>query len=217
MNRQTIVERVLCVLVPLLGFALVYGLPMLGLRVAIDHGWYVASAAPTVPYLFNRPRLTAFDVLDRLGPEQVTEQEFLDHCGLMIDEIERAALDSGRLREQWRTVPLWTDADVGRIRRGVLAEHVELAELEVHDDTHTGDDETTVKTVTAVDVSTNLRLTLDWLKPDNGPAYELAFGTPGGCDDFPTIDPADIPTLIDVLGDLYRTYHARLDREDKPA
>ena len=58
MNRQTIVERVLCVLVPLLGFALIYGLPMLGMKVAVDHGWYVASTedvrAPHTLFPVNR-------------------------------------------------------------------------------------------------------------------------------------------------------------------
>lgn len=55
MNRQTIVERALCVLIPLLGFALLYGLPMLGMKVAVDHGWYVASAATIVPFLRATP------------------------------------------------------------------------------------------------------------------------------------------------------------------
>lgn len=51
MNRQTIVERALCVLVPLLGFAVIYGLPMLALKTAVEHGWYVAAdTAVTASY-----------------------------------------------------------------------------------------------------------------------------------------------------------------------
>lgn len=63
MNRQTIVERALCVLVPLLGFALLYGLPMLGMKVAVDHGWYVASAATIVPFLRATPLERISEVL----------------------------------------------------------------------------------------------------------------------------------------------------------
>ncbi|MEZ5150710.1 hypothetical protein [Rhodococcus zopfii] len=42
-------------LLPLLGFALVYGLPMLGLDFAVDHGLYVASAATVAPLLRLAP------------------------------------------------------------------------------------------------------------------------------------------------------------------
>ncbi|UYP19780.1 hypothetical protein OED52_04270 [Rhodococcus sp. Z13] len=212
MNRQTIVERAPYALVPLLGFALAYGLPMLGLRFAIEHGWYVAAAA-AVAFLPGRGRLTAFDVLDQLAPEQITESEFRDHCGLMIDELERAAIASGRGREQWRTVPLWTESDVERIRRGILAERAELAELENRGEEPLGD-EVTVTTVTAVDVAPRLRVTLDAITTEDGTDYELAFGTPDGCDDFPTLHLREIPALIDALSRLYRDHSAPAGRKD---
>jgi hypothetical protein len=63
MNRQTIVERALCVLVPLLGFAVFYGLPMLGLKFAVDHGLYVASAATVLPFLRATPLERISEVL----------------------------------------------------------------------------------------------------------------------------------------------------------
>lgn len=54
MNRQTIVQRALCVLAPLLAFALIYGLPMLTLKTAVEHGWYVAADTQSLPEVGNR-------------------------------------------------------------------------------------------------------------------------------------------------------------------
>ncbi|MFD6676057.1 hypothetical protein ACFWDA_17020 [Rhodococcus zopfii] len=70
MNRSPIVERTLVVLLPLLGFALVYGLPMLGLDFAVDHGLYVASAATVAPLLRLAP---AAYWVDETGAEHELE------------------------------------------------------------------------------------------------------------------------------------------------
>ncbi|MDJ0398858.1 hypothetical protein [Rhodococcus rhodochrous] len=183
MNRQTIVERALCVLVPLLGFALVYGLPMLGLKFAVDHGWYVASAATAVPLLRATPLERISEVLG-----------YHEHHGRRCAHVVLEELDGAPELE----VCIWAD------------------ELHVDADTPL-DTGTQITTVAAADVATKLRLTLDRLEHGDGPEYELAFGTPDGCDDFPLIDPADIPPLIDALAELYRTYHAHLDREDMNA
>ncbi|MBH0121595.1 hypothetical protein I0Q12_19590 [Rhodococcus sp. CX] len=51
MNRSFIVRRAVCALAGILGFALIYGLPMLGLSLAVEHGLYVTSAATVVPFL----------------------------------------------------------------------------------------------------------------------------------------------------------------------
>lgn len=84
MNRSPIVERALCVLLPLLGFALVYGLPMLGLNFAIEHGLYVASAATIVPFLRGDRLERVVHVLDFLthGTEQCATVvlEAVDGC-----------------------------------------------------------------------------------------------------------------------------------------
>ena len=74
MNRRHIVERTLVVLLPLLGFALVYGLPMLGLNFAIDHGLYVAAASAVVPAVRSLRTVipTAFWV-DEDGTEHAIE------------------------------------------------------------------------------------------------------------------------------------------------
>lgn len=59
MNRSrsvsTLTSRLIALLLPLLGFGLVYGLPMLGLHFAVEHGLYVASAATVVPFLRATP------------------------------------------------------------------------------------------------------------------------------------------------------------------
>ncbi|WP_138842742.1 hypothetical protein [Rhodococcus pyridinivorans] len=180
MNRQTIVERALCVLVPLLGFALVYGLPMLGLKFAVDHGLYIASAATVVPFL----RATRL--------EQISEVlGYHEHGGRRCAHVVLEELDGAPEFE----VCIWAD--------------------ELHVDVDTPPDAgAQIRTVVAADVAMNLRLTLDRLEHGDGPEYELAFGTPDGCDDFPLIDPADIPSLIDTLTELYRTYHAHRDRDD---
>lgn len=65
MNRQTIVERAVCALVVILGFALVYGLPMLGLSFAVDHGLYIAAAGSAAVSPLRADRLErVVDVLD---------------------------------------------------------------------------------------------------------------------------------------------------------
>ncbi|WP_343466582.1 hypothetical protein AAI421_21350 [Rhodococcus aetherivorans] len=86
------------------------------------------------------PNLTFFDLQDLLTPIGATEEEILSYQGQMRDEVEAAAVEAGRLRQQWRSLPLWTDADVSRIRRLILAERAELAGI----DTESGaaDDET---------------------------------------------------------------------------
>ncbi|QOW00615.1 hypothetical protein RCF27_10215 [Rhodococcus pyridinivorans] len=178
MNRQTIVERALCVLVPLLGFALIYGLPMLGLKFAVDHGLYIASAATVVPFLRATPLERISEVLG-----------YHEHDGRRCAYVPLEELDGAPEFE----VCIWAD--------------------ELHVDT-LPDVGTQITTVGAAYIAANLRLTLDRLEHGDGPEYELAFGTPDGCDDFPLIDPADIPSLIDALTELYRTYHAHLDRED---
>ncbi|MCD2142115.1 hypothetical protein [Rhodococcus pyridinivorans] len=96
MNRQTIVERALCVLIPLLGFALLYGLPMLGMKVAIEHGWYVASAATIIPFLRATPLERISEILgyhehDRRRCAHVVLAE-LDgapefECCIWVDEL----------------------------------------------------------------------------------------------------------------------------------
>ncbi|QHG81086.1 hypothetical protein D1O33_03385 [Rhodococcus rhodochrous] len=69
--------------------------------------------------------------------------------------------------------------------------------------------------MTAVDVGTTLRLTLDRLCTDSGVLeYELAFDTPDGCDDFPAIDAGEIPALIDALSELYRAYCTHAYQDD---
>lgn len=151
MNRQTIVERALYVLVPLIGFAVVYGPPMLGLRVAIDQGWYVAAGAATVPFVRRIP-----DIEEPIG-----------------------------------AVPTFTRHDNERDVDGIL-----------------------ITNAAVVDVAARLRLTLDTITEHDATVYELAFGTPDECGDFPTIDAEQIPTLIDALGELYRTYCEHTYRDD---
>lgn len=51
MHRHRIVSTAQVVLLPILGFALVYGLPMLGLNFAIDHGLYVAAGIAAASFL----------------------------------------------------------------------------------------------------------------------------------------------------------------------
>lgn len=64
MNRQTIVERAPYVLLLLLGFAVVYGLPMLGLSIAVEHGWFAAAGIAAVSFLRADPCERVVDVLD---------------------------------------------------------------------------------------------------------------------------------------------------------
>jgi len=152
MNRQTIVERALYVLVPLIGFAVVYGAPMLCRRVAIDQGWYVAAGAAAAPFVRRLPD---------------------------VDE----PLD---------TVPTATQ----------------------HDNQHEhAIDGIAIANAAVVDVAPRLRLTLNTITEHDATEYELAFRTPE-CDDFPTIDPREIPTLIDALSELYRSYCTHIFRDD---
>lgn len=75
--------------------------------------------------------------------------------------------------------------------------------------------ETTITNIAAVDVTKQLRLTLDRIETDNhATEYELAFGASDGDDNFPTIDPDEIPALIDTLTELYRTHRAHIYRDD---
>lgn len=97
MNRPPIVKRAaIALLLPLLGFALLYGLPMLGMKVAVDHGWYVASAATIVPFLRATPLERISEVLgyhehDRRRCAHVVLAE-LDgapefECCIWVDEL----------------------------------------------------------------------------------------------------------------------------------
>lgn len=63
MNRARSVSALTSALIALLLFALFYGLPMLGMKVAIDHGWYIASAATIVPFLRATPLERISEVL----------------------------------------------------------------------------------------------------------------------------------------------------------
>ncbi|NLV77782.1 MAG: hypothetical protein GXY65_00255 [Rhodococcus sp.] len=270
MNRQTIVERALYILLPLLAVALLYGLPMLGLNFAVDHGLYVAAASAAVPFARGRG-MTFWNVMDRLMDLDPTEDEFREYCGMMHAELKAAAVEAGQLPEMWHALPLWTDEDVERIRAGITAERAELAEMDAEDaeragltstdithqvvqalgvdardhdingivaaiidrygrvsidaitstafwgivaehaldssDARDSSGTTTVSTITAVEIGDRLRLTLDRLN-DSDATYELAFGTPDRCGDFPTITPDRIPDLIDALHELHRAYHA---------
>lgn len=100
MNRPRIVSTAHVVLITLVGFALVYGLPMLGLDFAIDHGLYVDSAATVVPFLRGDRLERVVDVLDfhTHGTEQCATVvlEAVDGCPEMECCIPVAArLDEG--------------------------------------------------------------------------------------------------------------------------
>lgn len=67
-----------------------------------------------------------------------------------------------------------------------------------------GSDEATITNLAAADVTARLHLTLDRIAGDGRPAeYELTFDGNGN---FPTIDPDEIPALIDALTVLYRQW-----------
>ncbi|UZF45368.1 hypothetical protein [Rhodococcus rhodochrous] len=151
--------------------------------------------------------LTFFDLEEQLASIGATPDEILNHQGLMRDEIEEAALEAGRLREQWRSLPLWDDADVPRIRRDILAERHELNET-----TTTPTDELRVEQLAEAEIGDELRLTFDRLEvvspagDERHSEYLVAFGKPAGAIDSPELRPEKIPALIDELTVIYRQW-----------
>lgn len=220
MNRSrsvsTLASRFIALLLPLLGFALLYGLPMLGMKVAVDHGWYVAAASAALPIGRHlRGSLTYFDLVAHLGDLDPSEDEILDHGGWMIDEIHAAAVEAGREPERWRGVPIWTLGDVDRMRASIVSERAELGgeqvDFEADDDEvcpplrrdDEGDQYAVVRTVT---VGAGLALTLEQVPDeDGGVIHAVTVTTPSGSPDAPEILADDIPALIAAIVDLHET------------
>ncbi|MCW3471043.1 hypothetical protein OMK68_15540 [Rhodococcus pyridinivorans] len=65
-------------------------------------------------------------LLSNLG---ATCEEIIDASGWTLGELEAAAVRAGRLREEYRRIPMFSDEDVDRLRRRILAERAELAGL----------------------------------------------------------------------------------------
>jgi len=208
MNRQIIVRRALWVLSPILVVGLVYGLPMLGLKLAVDHGLYVAAASAALPLGRMRASIASeraelggeqgfdyFEAMRRLRDLEPLEVEFIAHSGYTEEQLHDLARAVGREPQQWRTMPLWAAADVDRIRvsieseqSGVTPDPIDLLE----------------DVVVERGLERAAGLTVVPLR--YGDKTVVAFDPHPMSLDGPEIDLEDIPRLIGILSDI----HARL-------
>ena len=208
MNRQIIVRRALWVLSPILVVGLVYGLPMLGLKLAVDHGLYVAAASAALPLGRMRASIASeraelggeqgfdyFEAMRRLRDLEPLEVEFIAHSGYTEEQLHDLARAVGREPQQWRTMPLWAAADVDRIRvsieseqSGVTPDPIDLLE----------------DVVVERGLERAAGLTVVPLR--YGDRTVVAFDPHPMSLDGPEIDLEDIPRLIGILSDI----HARL-------
>ena len=62
-------------------------------------------------------------LLSNLG---ATCDEIINASGWTLGELETAAIRAGRLREEYRRIPMFSDAHVDQLRRRILAERAEL-------------------------------------------------------------------------------------------
>lgn len=58
-----------------------------------------------------------------------TCDEIINASGWTLGELETAAIRAGRLREEYRRIPMFSDEHVGQLRRRILAERAELVVL----------------------------------------------------------------------------------------
>jgi len=208
MNRDRIVRRALWVLLPILVVALVYGLPMLGLKLAVDHGLYVAAASAALPLGRMRASIASeraelggeqgfdyFEAMRRLRDLEPLEVEFIAHSGYTEEQLHDLARAVGREPQQWRTMPLWAAVDVDHIRVSIESEQ-------------SGATPDPIDLLEDVVVERGLEraagLTVVPLR--YGDRTVVAFDPHPMSLDGPEIDLEDIPRLIGILSDI----HARL-------
>jgi|GEM_PF-1999626 len=208
MNRQIIVRRALWVLSPILVVGLVYGLPMLGLKLAVDHGLYVAAASAALPLGRMRASIASeraelggeqgfdyFEAMRRLRDLEPLEVEFIAHSGYTEEQLHDLARAVGREPQQWRTMPLWAAVDVDHIRVSIESEQ-------------SGATPDPIDLLEDVVVERGLEraagLTVVPLR--YGDRTVVAFDPHPMSLDGPEIDLEDIPRLIGILSDI----HARL-------
>ncbi|WP_226438149.1 hypothetical protein [Rhodococcus yananensis] len=208
MNRQIIVRRALWVLSPILVVGLVYGLPMLGLKLAVDHGLYVAAASAALPLGRMRASIASeraelggeqgfdyFEAMRRLRDLEPLEVEFIAHSGYTEEQLHDLARAVGREPQQWRTMPLWAAVDVDHIRVSIESEQ-------------SGATPDPIDLLEDVVVERGLEraagLTVVPLR--YGDKAVVAFDPHPMSLDGPEIDLEDIPRLIGILSDI----HARL-------
>ena len=208
MNRQIIVRRALWVLSPILVVGLVYGLPMLGLKLAVDHGLYVAAASAALPLGRMRASIASeraelggeqgfdyFEAMRRLRDLEPLEVEFIAHSGYTEEQLHDLARAVGREPQQWRTMPLWAAVDVDHIRVSIESEQ-------------SGATPDPIDLLEDVVVERGLEraagLTVVPLR--YGDKTVVAFDPHPMSLDGPEIDLEDIPRLIGILSDI----HARL-------
>lgn len=69
---------------------------------------------------------TIIEVEVLLSDLGATCDEIINASGWTLGELEAAAVRSGRLREEYRRIPMFSDAHVDQLRRRILAERAEL-------------------------------------------------------------------------------------------
>ncbi|MFD6860739.1 hypothetical protein ACFWCF_25800 [Rhodococcus sp. NPDC060090] len=74
----------------------------------------------------NHTIIEAEVLLSNLG---ATCDEIINASGWTLGELEAAAIRTGRLREEYRRIPMFSDKHIDELHDRILAERAELADL----------------------------------------------------------------------------------------